>query len=104
MSVDFCEVLEDGRIEVAKELIASAASGPGSTLSHDPNFERDIQRLADWLSQKPCVAEVSVRDGVLKTEPPQKVICFTASVKGKTQAITLRLQLGRHLQIHALEV
>jgi hypothetical protein len=101
--LEFCYALEEGRADLAAAIISKVISRLNLTWSDDPNFASQIEQLAEWLRRQICIENVFVFEGVLKTEPPQKVLSLTASIKGQRRSMTLKLCLGRNLQVHELQ-
>jgi hypothetical protein len=104
-SHEFCRALNQGNAAKAEAILADVVSSNESMrCDSDPNFETAISHLVDWLRQSGCLVRVDVLDGILKTYPPQKKLVLTARTTGPDRIFQLKLRLGQHLEIHALEI
>lgn len=100
---EFCRALEEG-LHRAKVVVARFVATSVSARAHDdPRFEQQISDLVGWLGRQPCIETISVMPGVLKTEPPQKVLSIEAVTDKQRVTLRLKLRLGRGLEVLALE-
>jgi hypothetical protein len=99
----FCQALNSGDITAARARLAHiVATNESMRIDKDPNFGVAIGNLVNWLMQSGCIRGVDVSEGLLKTQPPQKVIALTAKDAGNSK-FYLKLSLGRLVEIDALE-
>jgi hypothetical protein len=100
----FCQALSKGDIDAARARLEQVISTTEAMQTdQDPNFSNAISNLVNWLIQRGCVRRVSVLEGVLKTQPPQKVLLLEISSAGKDIILHLKLRLSSRMVIHALE-
>jgi hypothetical protein len=91
-SDEFCRAINEGDIEVAK-----------AALVRIPNFGNAIKHLVDWLLQCGCIEYVTLSNGILKSQPPQKMLTLTTRPPGAARTFHLKLSLGSHMEIHDFE-
>jgi hypothetical protein len=100
----FCQALNGGDIAAAQARLAHVvATNESMRIDKDPNFGVAIGNLVNWLMESGCIRGVHVSDGLLKTQPPQKVLELTAHDSGGNRKFYLKLRLGRLVEIDALE-
>jgi hypothetical protein len=100
----FCQALNSGDIAAAQARLAHiVATNDLMRIDKDPNFGVAIRNLVNWLMQSGCIRGVDVSEGLLKTQPPQKVLELTADHAGGNRIFYLKLGLGRLVEIEALE-
>lgn len=100
----FCQALNRGDITAAQARLAHiVATNESMRIDKDPNFGVAIDNLVKWLMESGCIQGVDVSEGLLKTQPPQKVLVLTAQDAGGNRKFYLKLRLGRLVEIDTLE-
>ena len=97
----FCDAVQNGDLPAAHAIVSEFLS-TGTRWENDPSFGREITHLVEWLIKSGCIENVLVSEGMLKSEPPQKVLLLTTTIKGSYRSLVLKLNLGRHLKVHTL--
>lgn len=101
---EFCRALDAGNIATAKAVLIGVVSAHESMQTDkDPNFVNAIKHLEDWLMQCGCIEHVTRSSGLLKSQPPQKLLILTAKAPGAGRIFHLKLRLGNHMEIEAFE-
>ena len=68
----------------------------------DVHYEIEISKLKNWMETKSCVMEVTVRSGVIETDPPIKhlPIIFVTTDSTFTKSLDIILDPNLDVQFH----
>ncbi|MCK1604753.1 hypothetical protein IVB02_25955 [Bradyrhizobium sp. 166] len=101
---EFCRAIDEGDVKVAMATLVGVMSADESMHTDtDPNFDNAIKHLVDWLMQCGCIEDVALSSGILKSQPPLKMLTLTTRPLGTGRIFHLKLQLGSRMEIRALE-
>lgn len=101
---EFCRAIDEGDVQVAMATLVGVVSADESMRTDtDPNFGSAIKHLVDWLMQCNCVEDVQLSSGILKSQPPLKLLTLTTRPPEAGRIFRLKLQLGSSMEIRALE-
>lgn len=101
---EFCRAINRGDVEAAKAALAGLVSAHESMHTDtDPSFANAIKHLVDWLMQCGCIEDVELASGILKSQPPQKMLTLTTGSAAAGRIIHLKLRLGSRMEVHSFE-
>jgi hypothetical protein len=101
---EFCRAIHEGDIKVAKATLVGVVSAHESMHTDtDPNFGNATKQLVDWLMQCTCIENVEISSGILKSQPPLKMLTLTARPPGVGRIFHLKLRLGSQMEVHSFE-
>src|SRR4051794_15372271 len=101
---EFCHAINGGDIVGAMGTLVTVVSGDESMHTDtDPNFGNALERLVGWLKQCGCIEEVELSSGILKSQPPLRVITLTMRPPGAGRVLHLKLRLGSRMEVHSFE-
>ena len=99
---EFCRALDAGDIAIAEATLAGVVSAHESMhTDEDPNFGNATKQLVDWLTQCNCIEDVEISSGMLKSQPPLKMLTLTTKSPGGARIFHLKLRLGPHMEVHS---
>ncbi|MEY9387522.1 hypothetical protein ABIF93_005779 [Bradyrhizobium japonicum] len=100
---EFCRAIDAGDVKVAMATLVGVVSADESMHTDtDPNFGNAIKHLVDWLMQCGCIEDVELSSGILKSQPPLKVLTLTTRPP-RADRFHLKLRLGYRMEVHSFE-
>ena len=101
---EFCRAINEGDVTVAKATLAGVVSADESMHTDtDPNFGNATKQLVDWLMQCNCIEDVELSSGIMKSQPPLKMLTLTAKPPGGARIFHLKLRLGPRMEVFSFE-
>lgn len=101
---DFCRAIDEGDVKVAMATLVEVVSADESMHTDtDPNFDNAIRHLMDWLMKCGCIEDVALASGILKSQPPLKILTLTTRPPGAGRIFHLKLRLGYRMEVHSFE-
>lgn len=100
-----CRALESENVAQAQDRLSQVISATEAMhADQDPNYSNAIGRLVSWLMESGCIGSVTVNEGLLKSQPPQKILVLKPSYASKNRTLELRLSLGSQLEVLTLDL
>ena len=100
----FCRAIIGSDMGAARAVLSEmVAADESMNTDTDPTFGDAIQHLVCWLSKCECIKNVGLSGGIMKSQPPQKLIVLTTGRPEAAQILHLTLVLGSRMQVLSLE-
>jgi len=97
--VELCAYVESQNFSEVTKIIRDHVEKVSGQSPNDYYHDAEINDLANWLSAFKCVKNVKSLPGILKSNPPHKIIIITFEMEGTVIEKNLKLLLDKNLQV-----
>ena len=97
--VDLCSYVESQTFSKVTEIIRDHVEKAfGQSLDNDYH-EAEVNEIRNWLLAFDCVKDATPLPGILKSNPPRKVVAIAFEIDGVVIEKNLKLSLGKKLEV-----
>jgi hypothetical protein len=100
---DLCAYVESQNFSKVADIIRDYVKETFGQSPEDDYYQAEISRIRNWLSAFDCVRSVKPLPGILKSNPPRKIVTITFELNGVVIEKNLNLLLGRNLEVLHLD-
>jgi hypothetical protein len=101
---EFCRAIDEGDVKVAMATLVGVVSADESMHTDaDPSFGNATEHLVEWLMQCRCIENVELSSGILKSQPPLKLLTLKTRPPEAGRIFHLKLRLGSQMEVHSFE-
>jgi hypothetical protein len=97
--VELCAYVESQNFSKVTEIIRDHVEKTSGQSPGDYYHDAQINDLASWLSTFKCIKNVKSLPGILKSNPPHKIIVITFEMDGTVIEKNLKLLLDKDLEV-----